>query len=81
MTVNENTALRVFQETAGISASHLSLSVRAILCTLFLLWAAWIIYGQIQVMQSKHHDIYELPVAILRVLLLCSLMVTLVFVK
>lgn len=74
-------ALRVFEETAGISSSHLSLFMRTLICALFFLWAAWNVYGQIKIVQSQQHDIYDLPMAILRVLLLCSLMIILVFIN
>ena len=74
-------ALNVFQETTSISSSNLSLFVRTTLCDLFLLWAAWNIHGQIKIIQSQQADVYDLPMTILRVLLLCSLMIILVFIN
>jgi integrating conjugative element protein (TIGR03758 family) len=79
--MNIQDAIQIFQSTSGISSSHLSLFVRSILCGSFLLWAAWNVYGQIKVMHTNHQDIYDLPVTILRVLLLCSLVIILIFVN
>ncbi len=73
--------LDIFEAAAGISAVDLSLLIRTTVCGLFLIWAAWIVYGQIQSMQSQHLDLHDLSVAILRVLLLCSLMIVVVFSK
>lgn len=73
--------LDIFEATAGISAVDLSLLIRTIACGLFLIWAAWIVYGQIQSMQNQSLDFHDVSVAILRVLLLCSLMIVVVFSK
>lgn len=70
-----------FEASAGTSASHLSLLVRFSLCALFLFWAAWNIYGQIQLFHQNKLDIHDMPAVVLRILLLSAIIVILVFVK
>lgn len=70
-----------FEAAAGTTASHISLLIRTILYTLFMLWAAWNVYGQMQLIHDNTLDIHDLPMTMLRILLLCALMVVIVFVK
>lgn len=68
-----------FEVASGVPADHLSLLIRSIVCSLFYLWAAWFVYGQIQSVQNQSLDIYDLPMRILRILILCAVVTTLVF--
>jgi hypothetical protein len=74
-----NDPLIIFKNSAGISAFDLSVLIRTVLCALFLIWAAWIVYGQIKMIEKQ--DFNHLSNAILRILLLCSLMIILVFIQ
>jgi integrating conjugative element protein (TIGR03758 family) len=76
-----DSAITGFASTAGVTAPHLSLLIRSILCGLFLLWAAWNIYGHMQLVQDQHLDLYDLPMSILRILLLCAWIILLIFVN
>lgn len=68
-----------FQRAAGISAEQLSHFIRVVLCALFFIWAAWNVYGQLRLI-NQSHDVFEFPLSVLRILLLCALMVVLVFI-
>ncbi len=67
-----------FSASAGVTAAHLNLLIRSVLCGAFLLWAAWNIYGQVQLIQHREQDIPDFPLSILRVLLLCTWIILLV---
>lgn len=75
-----NDAMRAFESASGASGDHMSLVIRSLLCAIFLLWSAWNIYGQFNLVQHNELDIHDVPLVILRVLLLCTLMVVLVFI-
>lgn len=70
-----------FASASGVTSIHLSLLIRSILCSTFLLWAAWNIYGHAQLVQDQHQDLHDLPMSILRILLLCALIILLIFVN
>ncbi len=73
------TAIGAFKSASGVSTDHLSFLIRAAICTLFFLWAAWGIYSLYQ--SSVHHEgeEYHLPLRMLRVLALCSILIMIVF--
>ncbi|MEO8402577.1 MAG: DUF3262 family protein [Gammaproteobacteria bacterium] len=73
--------MNAFSAAAGVSLNQISLLVRTILSAIFLLWAAWNVYGQLQLMQNNALDIHDFPMSILRILFLCALMVIVVFVS
>lgn len=73
-------AINAFELASGVSGNQMSFVIRSLLCAMFLLWAAWNIYGQFNLLQHHELDIHDLPLLILRVLLLCTLMVILVFI-
>lgn len=70
-----------FEAASGSSPEHVSLLVRSILLGIFMLWAAWNLYGQYVLLQDKKLDLHHVPMMIVRILLLCSLMIVLVFVN
>lgn len=78
--INPNEPLSAFAIAAGTSTANLSLVIRTILCAIFFLWSAWNIHGQFKLVQNGELDIHDVPFTILRILLLCSLIVFLVFV-
>lgn len=76
-----SSALAAFEVTAGIKAYDLSFFIRTIMCVLFLLWAVWNLYGQLQLVNNRHLDVVDLPSVILRILFLCSMIVILIFIR
>lgn len=70
-----------FHSTAGVTPFELSLAIRIFLCALFLLWAAWNVYGQYQMVVTEKKDFHDLPMVLSRILFLCALVVILVFIK
>ncbi len=75
---NFDSLINGFTASAGVTATHLSLVIRSILCGAFLLWAAWVIYGHVQSVHYQEHDIHDLPMSMLRVLLLCAWIILLI---
>lgn len=67
-----------FEAASGVSFAHLSLFIRGSIGVVFLLWAAWIVYGHVQRVQHDQSDAEEFVFSLLRLLLLCSLMVILI---
>lgn len=78
--VNPDGVINAFSVSTGVTPDHFSLVIRSILCALFLIWAGWNVYGQYQLVQTHALDIHDSPMAILRILFLCALMVILVFI-
>jgi hypothetical protein len=78
--VDLGAAMEGFTATAGVTSFYLSLWIRSVLCALFLLWAGWNVYGHVQCVQDKSHDLHDLPFCILRILLLCAAIVLLIFI-
>jgi len=70
-----------FIASSGVTEAHLSLVIRSILCGLFLLWAAWAVYGHLKLIEMQSMDVQDFPIALLRILLLCAWVVMLVFVS
>jgi integrating conjugative element protein (TIGR03758 family) len=72
--------LSAFQTAAGISPDKMSLFIRTILLALVFVWAAWCIYGQVN--YFKHHGVEIEPMmhAILRISIILSLAIGLVFI-
>jgi integrating conjugative element protein (TIGR03758 family) len=74
-------ALETFNAVSGASADQLSMIIRSILCALFLLWVAYSIYSQYRLVKVGELDISEMPLLILRRLLLCTVLIILITVK
>ncbi len=68
-----------FIASSGVTATHLSLVIRSILCSLFLVWSAWNVYGHLKLIEMQSMDIHDFPIALLRILLLCAWIVLLIF--
>jgi Protein of unknown function (DUF3262) len=73
------TALAAWEMAAGVSASSASLTIRTILLTTVLIWAAWCIYSELH--YFRHHGIDFLDALRKngRVLWVVSITVVLVF--
>ena len=69
----------IFAASSGVTADHLSLVIRSILCSLFLVWAAWNVYGHLKLIQMQSIDLEDFPMALLRILLVCAWVVMLIF--
>jgi integrating conjugative element protein (TIGR03758 family) len=70
----------VFQSSAGIAPSELSLVIRTFTFSLIAFWAGWAIHGQYNLYNEGQIEFTELPLKILRVLLICSVLSIVVYV-
>ena len=77
--IAENT-MQAFQVAAGFSYSKLDVLIRSTILAIFFIWSSWCVYGQFKEFQSNAREIHELPMNILRILMLCAFVVILVFV-
>lgn len=75
------TALSAWEMAAGVSASEASLTIRTLLLVTVFVWAVWCIYGELH--YHRHHgiDFYDVLRKNMRVLLVVSVTVILVFVS
>jgi integrating conjugative element protein (TIGR03758 family) len=78
--MNLEDSLSAFQSAAGVSPDKISLLIRTVLLALSFVWAAWCIYGEIHHLRHENFDIDRSSHKILRILLIVSLMVILVFI-
>lgn len=74
-------AISGFSSASGVTSAHLNLLVRSVLCGIFLLWAAWNTYGHMRLVQDQHYDLHDLAMGLLRILLLCTWIILLIFVN
>jgi integrating conjugative element protein (TIGR03758 family) len=75
-----NDALSAFETAAGLSAAKISLLIRTVLLALTFVWAAWCVYGEIHHFRHGDLDIDCMTHKILRILLIVTLMMALVFI-
>lgn len=74
-------ALKAWEMAAGVSASSASLTIRTILLTAVLIWAAWCIYGELHYFRHHGIDFFDALRKNLRVLWVVSITVVLVFIS
>lgn len=70
-----------FEAASGSKPAQLSLFIRSFLCIIFMLWAAWSVYGHYRLLQDGRVEVADFPMMIVRILLICSLGIVLVFVN
>jgi integrating conjugative element protein (TIGR03758 family) len=70
-----------FYTAAGASAQSINILIRSVLCTIFFMWAAWNVYGQMRLVQHGECNIHELSMGVFRIAILCALIVILIFVS
>jgi hypothetical protein len=76
-----DSALQAFSVAAGISADHLSLSIRTSLLSGFFIWTAWCALELMKYHKSHHSDhIASLLGKYVQLFFLVSIVVTLVFI-
>ncbi len=73
-------AVSAFETAAGLSPAKISLLIRTILLALTFVWAAWCVYGEIHHFSHGDNDIDCMIKKILRILLMVTFMVALVFI-
>ncbi len=69
-----------FETAAGLSPAKISLLIRTVLLALTFVWAAWCVYGEIHHFRHGDLDIDCRAHKILRILLVVTLMMVLVFI-
>lgn len=70
----------VFQSSAGASPASVSLVIRTIAFSLIAFWAGWAFGGQYNLYKEGQLDINDLPLRFLRVFLICSVLLIVVYV-
>ena len=73
-------AVSAFETAAGLSPAKISLLIRTVLLALTFVWAAWCVYGEIHHFRHGDLDIDCMTHKILRILLIVTLMMALVFI-
>jgi len=73
-------AQSAFTTAAGLSPAKISLLIRTVLLALTFVWAAWCVYGEIYHFRHSDLDIDCMTHKILRILLVVTLMMVLVFI-
>ena len=76
-----DSALQAFSAAAGISAGHLSLSIRTCITSGFFIWAAWCALELMKFHKSTHGDnVASLISKYVQLFFLVSVVVALVFI-
>jgi integrating conjugative element protein (TIGR03758 family) len=75
------TALNAWEMAAGVSASKASLTIRTLLLVTVFIWAVWCIYSELHYYRHHGVDLYDALRKNLRVLLVVSIAVALVFIS
>lgn len=75
------TALSAWEMAAGVSASEASLAIRTLLLAVIFIWAVWCVYGELHYYRHHGVDLYDVLRKNLRVLLVVSVSVVLVFIS
>lgn len=74
------TALSAWEAAVGVSASEASLAIRTLLLVAVFLWAVWCVYGELHYVRHHGVDLYDVLRKNLRVLLVVSITIVLVFI-
>jgi len=64
------TQLTLFEQSAGISNSHLLLLTASVFAVCYLTWGAWTALGQYQLWQAREISAYDLAVSLIRVVVM-----------
>jgi hypothetical protein len=76
-----DSALKAFSFSAGISASDLSLLIRTIFLTSFLIWSAWCVLELMRHYKAhSHSSIANLIKDYVKLFILISIVISLVFI-
>ena len=73
------TALSAWEMAAGVSASKASLTIRTLLLVTVFVWAVWCIYSELHYYRHHGVDFYDVLRKNLRVLLVVSVTIILVY--
>ena len=69
-----------FYASSGINPSEFSLIVRSLVFALTTIWGGWGIYGQYVLYKKNQVEIFDIPMRIFRILLICSMMLLTVYI-